>query len=163
MGVTVRNMEANDIGAVQQVAKSSWNATYKGIIPIYIQDRFLKSIYSIETLQRRLINSFLFVAETENKIVGFANFSPVNDDGETELGAIYLYPKYQGKGIGTALLNHGITKLKGIRKIYIHVEKNNQIGLMFYQAKGFIRGDEFKDYLFGHEVQTIRMSLNVES
>lgn len=161
MDVIIRNMEEKDIRAVQLVAKLSWNATYEGIIPLEIQSRFLKLAYSVETLKKRLSNSFLYVAQYKNKIIGFANFSPVTKDGETELGAIYLFPKYQGKGIGTALLNYGISNLQGVKEVYLHVEKNNTVGISFYQAKGFQKVDEFDDYLFEHKIQTIRMCLRV--
>lgn len=33
--------------------------------------------------------------------------------GEVELGAIYLFPEYQGKGIGTFLLQEEINSLEG--------------------------------------------------
>lgn len=161
MDVMVRNMEQKDIGAVQQIARSSWNQTYQGIIPLDIQDRFLKSAYSVETLERRLNNSIIYVAEVRGNIVGFANFSFVNEEGVSELGAIYLDPEYQGRGIGTTLLKHGIKNLKDVKEIYIHVEKNNIIGHNFYKAKGFKKVDEFNEVLFGHVVQTIRMNLRV--
>lgn len=163
MDIVVRKMVEKDISGVQQVAKASWNDTYKGIIPLNIQERFLKSAYSTDTMIRRLKNSFIFVAELERNIIGFANFSPVNKHGTTELGAIYLYPEYQRKGIGTALLEHGINHLEGVKEILIHVEKNNQSGFHFYQAKGFNKVDEFKDTLFGHVVQTNQMILRLDS
>src|SRR5690625_4654597 len=115
MDVFIRDMEEKDIRAVQKVAKSSWHATYEDIIPFPIQERFLQSAYSKETMIRRLATSFLFVAETENNVVGFANFSTVAKNGETELGAIYLDPEYQGRGIGTSLLKHGISQLSGVK------------------------------------------------
>ena len=73
-------------------------------------------------MKYRLKNTHLFVAEEEGEVIGFANFSPVRLQNEAELGAIYLLPDQQGKGIGSALLQKGIKALNGIRKLYIHVE-----------------------------------------
>ena len=42
-----------------------------------------------------------------------------------------------GKGIGTALLEKGIQRLRGAKEIQLNVEKNNRIGMDFYEAKGF--------------------------
>lgn len=156
MDVKIRQMEKEDIHAVQQVAKISWHDTYRGVIPFDIQERFLTSAYSNESLKRRLLNSFIFIAEVDQQVVGFANFSPIHQDGSTELGAIYLLPEYQGQGIGTALLMHGINTLAA-EAVYIYVEKNNQIGRSFYKARGFKKLSEFNDSLFGHEVETIKM------
>lgn len=76
-------------------------------------------------LEKRLSGSFMFVAESENKIVGFSDFSPVNSEGQTELSAIFLYPNYQGAEIGTALLREGIKNIENVKEIHIDVEKEN--------------------------------------
>lgn len=161
MAATIRTMHYEDIQQVQEVAKKSWNATYEGIIPLEIQEKFLNAAYNDERMKQRLERSFIFVAEVDGNIVGFANFSPVSDEGKAELGAIYLYPEYQGKGIGSTLLQQGINDLNGIKEIYINVEKDNQIGKNFYDAKGFQVVKEFDDDFDGHILKTVRMVLKV--
>lgn len=161
MAATIRTMHYEDIQQVQEVAKKSWNATYEGIIPLEIQEKFLNAAYNGERMKQRLERSFIFVAEVDGNIVGFANFSPVSDEGKAELGAIYLYPEYQGKGIGSTLLQQGINDLNGIKEIYINVEKDNQIGKNFYDAKGFQVVKEFDDDFDGHILKTVRMVLKV--
>ena len=157
----IRKMRHEDTEQVQDVAKTSWNATYEGIIPLGIQEKFLKSAYNDERMKQRLERSFIFIAEFNGRVVGFANFSPVKDDGKVELGAIYLYPEYQGKGIGSALLQQGIKDLEGIKEIYINVEKDNKVGKTFYDAKGFKVIKEFDDDFDGHILKTVRMVLKV--
>ena len=44
---------------------------------------------------------------------------------EAELGAIYLLPDQQGKD-RKCFITKGLTVLKGIRKLYIHVEAANE-------------------------------------
>ncbi|WP_066287779.1 GNAT family N-acetyltransferase [Bacillus sp. FJAT-29937] len=159
MNYSIRTMTIDDIPQIQNVAKTSWNYTYEGIIPKDIQDNFLVSAYNDEMMKRRLEHSHLYVAEIEGTIVGFANFSPVKEHGEIELGAIYLLPEYQGKGIGTALLSEGIHQIEGINEVYINVEKDNHIGRNFYDAKGFTLVSEFDDNFDGHILKTVRMVL----
>lgn len=161
MSNNIRKMEKEDIKQVQEVAKTSWNATYEGIIPLEIQRNFLNSAYNDEMMQRRLEVSSLYVAETDGKVVGFANFSFVKEGGEAELGAIYLYPEHQGKGIGTALLREGIKNLKNANSVYINVEKENNVGSTFYRAKGFKVVSEFDDNLEGHITKMLRMVLEI--
>lgn len=161
MELKVRKMGPNDIQQVQDVAKTSWNATYNGIIPIVVQESFLTSAYNNEMMLRRLERSHVFVAEFDEKIVGFANFSFVREDGEVELSAIYLYPEYQGKGIGSALLQEGIKNSQGVKEVYINVEKDNEIGRRFYEAKKFEIVKEFDDNFDGHILKTIRMIFKV--
>lgn len=160
MGFVIRKMKEEDIQQVQQVAKTSWNYTYEGIIPPEIQENFLKSAYNDEMMIRRLERSIIFVAEVDGKIVGFANYSPVKEEGKVELVAIYLYPEYQGNGIGTSLLEEGFN-LDGVKEISINVEKENRIGTTFYKAKGFKVVSEFDDDFDGHILKTVRMVLKV--
>ena len=161
MGYLIRKMRKENTVNVQDVAKKSWNATYEGIIPSAIQENFLKSAYSDKMMEKRLNGSLFLVAETENNIVGFANYSPINNKGEAELGAIYIYPEYQGKGLGSLLLQEGIRNLEGVKGIFINVEKENKIGKTFYEAKGFNVVEEFDDDFDGHILKTVRMVLEV--
>lgn len=159
MNYIIREMVKEDIEQVQDVAKKSWHATYEGIIPVEIQENFLKGAYNDEMMEWRLSNSLMLVAEADNTITGFANFTPVNEQGQTELSAIYLYPEYQGEGIGSALLNAGIEKLDNVKEIHLDVEKENRIGTTFYEAKGFKAVKEYDDDFDGHILKTVNMLL----
>ncbi|WP_339229010.1 GNAT family N-acetyltransferase [Oceanobacillus sp. FSL K6-2867] len=160
MDYVIRKMKKRDMKQVQDVATTSWNATYEGIIPLDVQERFLRAVYSKRNLKRRLRNTVFFVAEVNQRIVGFANYIHVPESGRIELAAIYIYPTYQGGGIGTAFLKAGINEF-GVQELYLNVEKNNQIGMNFYRAKGFKNIDEYDDYLDGHALKTVRMVLRV--
>ena len=161
MNFKIRNMTIDDINSVQDIAEKSWLATYAGIIPEEIQKRFLKAAYSDEMMHKRLNHSLFLVAETDSGVVGFANFSFANYQGETNLGAIYLYPGQQSRGIGTAMLQEGINQLDGVVSISVEVEKDNAIGKSFYEAKGFETVDEYDDEIDGHILKTILMTLNL--
>src|SRR5690625_7852609 len=99
-----------------------------------IQEKFLQSAYSDDMMVRRLETSLLLVAEQDNKVVGFANFSTVKDK-QSELAAIYLYLSYQGRGIGTDLLQQGICHLENENKISVQVVKDNEVGMNVNKAK----------------------------
>lgn len=161
MSINIRKMTMEDIPKVQQVAKTSWQTTYEGIIPAHIQERFLNTAYSDVMMEKRLGNTLFLVAENQGEIIGFANFSVLKDVRKVELGAIYLYKEYQGQGVGTALLKEGIRHLKDVKKIYINVEKENQTGISFYKSKGFEIETEYDDVFNGHTLKTARMVLKV--
>lgn len=163
MDFQIRKMQIKDITQVQDVAKTSWNATYKDIIPFQVQESFLRMAYSEGMLLKRLNNSLFLVSEFKGEIVGFANFYSEKNQEKVELAAIYFYPDYQGKGMGSALLQAGIASITGVNKIYVNVEKENEVGLRFYRAKGFEIIEEFDDDFDGHILKTVRMVLNVGS
>lgn len=159
MNYIIREMTVNDTKQVQDVAKQSWNATYDGIIPENIQENFLQSAYNDQMMEKRLSNSLMLVAEVDGNIVGFANFSKVSEAGVVELSAIYLYPAYQGNGIGSALLDNGIEALDNLNEIQLDVEKENTIGMNFYKTKGFKAVKEYDDNFDGHILKTVRMAM----
>ena len=157
MNTTIRKMHYEDSKQVQIITKTSWHATYEGIIPLEIQNNFLKLNYSDESMKRRIEHSIVYVAEVEGEIVGFANYSKVRDGGKVELAAIYLHPEFQGRGIGTALIQQAVKELDGIKEIYINVEKGNKIGMNFYEAKGFEVVKESEEEFNGHILKQVRM------
>lgn len=161
MELVIRKVIQEDIRRIQDIARKSWHATYEGIIPKNIQENFLNSAYSDQMMENRLNHSLVYVAEHDQHVVGFANYSPINQNGEVELSAIYIYPEYQGTGIGTALLRAGIDEIDGVKSIFIDVEKENKIGKNFYIAKGFTVIKEFDDDFDGHMLKTVRMMLEV--
>ena len=108
-------------------------------------------------MKQRIERSIVYVAEVKGKVVGFANYSTVRDGGKVELAAIYLYPEFQGKGIGTALLQQAVKELKGLKEIYINVEKDNKIGMNFYEAKGFEIVKESDIEFDGHILKQVGM------
>jgi ribosomal protein S18 acetylase RimI-like enzyme len=109
----------------------------------------------------RLRNSFIYVATIDEKIVGYANFFRLQNRGEIELGSIYILPAYQGKGIGSQLLEKGMKHSKELKIVYINVERENGIGRAFYHSKGFQLVDEFDDEFEGHLLKTMRMKLMI--
>ncbi|SDL01554.1 GNAT family N-acetyltransferase [Lacicoccus qingdaonensis] len=161
MNFTIREMNNEDIKPIQAIAQKSWNATYEGIIPEEIQNNFLAMAYSDEMMQQRLKHSFMYVAEMESEIYGFANFTPVDEKGLSELSAIYLNPDHQNKGMGTALLDKGIQNIEGLKEIRLEVEKENKIGMQFYKAKGFKVVKEYDEDFDGHILKTVIMNLEL--
>lgn len=159
MDLIIRKMLEADIPDVQYVAKKSWNATYQGIIPEDVQNSFLKVAYSDEMLKKR-IDQIIFVAEHDEKIIGFINLKETEQPNTYDLSAIYILPDYQGKRIGSRLIAHSIEPIKNFEKIFLEVEKDNINAVNFYKKLGFKIVDEYNDDFDGHILRTLRMSLS---
>lgn len=56
-----------------------------------------------------------------------------------EILAIAVLPKYQRKGIGSALLNHieRIARQLGLNRLSLHTAKENNLAHLFFQKAGF--------------------------
>jgi len=158
----IRKAQPEEINQIQDVARTSWNTTYEGVIPEKIQENFLNNAYSSINLIKRIESTLFLIAKVNERVVGFANFSDSGSENQVELTAIYLHPAYQHLGIGSALLETGLNMLGTAKKVYVDVEKENHIGRNFYQKKGFKIVEEFDDVFEGHALKTVRMIANLD-
>ncbi|MET1014277.1 MAG: GNAT family N-acetyltransferase [Paenisporosarcina sp.] len=149
-------MTYEDIEAVQLIAKLSWQDTYEGIIPTAIQDLFVEKAYSRAMLMKRIEKTSMYVALHKEEIVGFANFTRVDEDGDTELTAIYMHPSYQKLGYGKKLLQTGLDQIQAANQLFVYVESLNEKGRLFYEASGFTLLEEFDEYFEGHPLSTAK-------
>lgn len=106
--VTIRPETKADFQAITEV-------TIKAFRTLEISNHTEQFI--INALRAAGALSVSLVAEIHDRVVGHIAFSPVGISGGTEgwygLGPLSVVPRYQRQGIGTALLNEGLTRLKG--------------------------------------------------
>jgi len=107
--MVIRNETISDIEAISEVTKSAF-------LTLEISNHTEQFI--INALRTANALTISLVAEIDGQIVGHIAFSPVTiSDGSQNwygLGPVSVLPKYQKKGIGKALINEGLTLLKGI-------------------------------------------------
>ncbi|MGE6489394.1 GNAT family N-acetyltransferase [Paenisporosarcina sp. NPDC076898] len=149
-------MKQDDIAAVQQIAKISWHDTYEGIIPGDIQNLFIERAYSNAMMMKRLEKTSVYVAIHDEEIIGFANFTRVDEDGDAELTAIYLLPSHQHLGYGKKLLNEGLQHIQDAQQLFVYVESENQKGRAFYERNNFTCIEEFDEFFEGHPLSTAK-------
>jgi Acetyltransferases len=151
----IRRAEPDDVEKIRHIARTTWKATYEGLIPEDVQLNFINWAYSDENLRKRIQGSIFFVAEIEGQWVGFGNAAKKGN--HAELSAIYILPWFQNQGIGGCLLSAVVGELVGASEITVDVEAGNAIGERFYQAKGFTREKTFDDLFMGSKLKTCRM------
>lgn len=163
MSSVVRLATFHDLIAIQEVATCSWYHTYREIISANSIQQFIERAYSLSSLERRLQNTYLHVIEQNNQVVGFANFSKVDELGFVTLIAIYLLPENQGQGLGRKLIHFAIEKLHHVKGIYLEVSSENERAIRFYQSIGFKVQDKYTEPFFEDVLHTTKMIWNLSS
>lgn len=105
----IRKETASDIDAITEVTIAAFNT-----LPIsnHTEQFIIKALRSAGALTLSL------VAEFDGRVVGHIAFSPImisdGAKGWYGLGPVSVSPEHQRKGIGRALINEGLSLLKGL-------------------------------------------------
>jgi putative acetyltransferase len=105
--IVIRNETQDDVGAIAEVTV----AAFKTLEISHHTEQFI-----IGALRAGKALAVSMVAETEGRVIGHIAFSPVTiSDGTPNwygLGPVSVLPEHQRKGIGQALIKHGLSRLK---------------------------------------------------
>ena len=130
---------------IANVHIETWRTTYRGMMPDKLLDNLslaTRGNFWVGYLNNPPEGAFVLVAEDEaGEIAGFANAGPPRPeikDFESELYAIYVLEKQQGKGTGRKLVEATTRELerRGKRSMMLWVLKENEGSRRFYEALG---------------------------
>lgn len=133
--ILIRDEKETDYQAISDVTKSAFETME---ISGHTEQFIIEAVRAAKALTVSL------VAELDGRIVGHIAFSPVTiSDGTRDwygLGPVSVHPDFQRKGIGKALINEGLSRLRSLNAkgccLVGHPEYYRQFG--FRNPKGLI-------------------------
>lgn len=153
--IKIREACVDDIPAMRQVAITTYQDTFSHFNTPENLQAYFEQAYSLSSLTKELgeVNTKLFIAFEENKILGFARlrkYDEVRDwlgDNTIELQRLYVLTEAQGKSIGKMLMNHALSyaSQKGYDWIWLGVWERNYKAQEFYKKWGF---EKFSEHTF---------------
>lgn len=137
----IRQYRESDLAGIL----SSWENASKIAHP-FLEEEFLEQErYNIPNMY--LPNADTWVAEVNDIVVGFMALIG------NEVGAIFVEPDFQGKGLGKSLMD----KAKAIHgALEVEVFKENHIGRKFYSVYGFEQIEEKTHEQTGNKLLRLR-------
>ena len=146
-----------DAKGIQEVFYATWLDTYPNEeFNITIDDlkyRYRNSL-SEETIEKKkkIIeeksgDELYLVAKDDEKVVGVCYCEKEKD--LNQLRAMYILPKYQGKGIGTRFWNETLNFFDSTKDVIVDVATYNKNAIEFYEKLGFTdTGERFSEERF---------------
>ncbi len=142
----IRKSIPDDVYGIRRVQKITWLDTYPNekasitigdIESVFKDDDAPEGKKKIEARKERYKDKSkqIWVAEKDDQIIGFCSAGKEKEKGRVL--AIYVLPKYQGKGIGGRLMAEALNWLVKSKKIYVNVVEYNLKTIMFYKKFGF--------------------------
>lgn len=142
--VEVMKADTSHVTGIAQVCAAGWRSTYANIhSQVYIEE-VIEAYYNVDRILSEVTHSDAnwtgyYVAVDNGKVVGAAGGGML-DRTTGELFVLYLDPNRRGQGIGSQLLEAVTQALRnmGAKQQWVSVAKANQLGIPFYEARGFI-------------------------
>jgi len=109
LGIVIRNETDTDIDAITEVTITAFESLQ---ISNHTEQFIIKALRDANALTVSL------VAELDGRVIGHIAFSPVTISDGTQnwygLGPVSVSPEHQRKGIGKALIQEGLSRLKDL-------------------------------------------------
>ena len=163
MKLTFRKLTKEDVLTLREFSIKTYYDTFMNGNSEHVMQAYLDEAFAAEKLTEELQNpdsTFRFLY-ADGTLAGYlkVNRAPsqtdLNDPASLELERIYAAKKFQGKGIGQALMNKAVEIANGYNKKYIWlgVWEKNERALAFYRKNGFVKIGEHAFYM-GDDCQT---------
>ena len=136
---TITEMTEKHYYGKAYVQYAAWFETYRGLMPDeFLDNRKLESCYE-STLKHP---QDTYVALVDETVAGFIWYSPdareyTRKTGMSEINALYVLKKYQGHGIGRALMEKSLSMMPH-KEAVLYVLRGNNPAIGFYEHMGFM-------------------------
>ena len=143
--VTVRPARPDDAEGITRIQLTGWQRGYADLMPAaYLARRMAEEPQRVAARRTHLESAEgaeqTLIAVDGGAVVGFSNFGPDRDEPTFgEVYAIYVDPDRLSTGIGRAIMDEAVARLRGrqLTPVRLWVLAGNARGITFYERYGF--------------------------
>lgn len=144
--VELKAVDSKDVDSLQNDARQIWQQCYAEILNPEQIEYMLDWMYSPETIRREIDheNIIYSIIMHGNTRIGFCSWGPYGKvAGQAKLHKLYLFPDFQGKGLGSASLRQICDAIsrQGYTSVRLNVNKSNTAAIKAYERNGFKKAD----------------------
>jgi len=138
---THRVTTPRDIDAVAALAREIWNQHFPPVIGQEQVDYMLDKFQSAPAITRQIREGGYeyYLVVDEDQSAGYFALAPDENGGLIQLSKLYLNHSCRGRGLGRAVLAwiEEECLARGVRELWLTVNKDNAGPIAFYQRVGF--------------------------
>ncbi len=135
IGLAIREASEEDVDEIASVINEANYHAYRNIVP---EPYFRYPVVTPSEILNDMKRMKFYVYEVDEKIVGVAALEIVTNDVGW-IRWVYVHPRYQGKGIGTALMKHveKVARSLGLKRLRLLTHEKAVWAIRFYEKLGF--------------------------
>ena len=140
MAITFSTATPSDADAIAGLLATSWTATYGSYLTPDDLSAVAQEWHHPDRLRRQMSDprfEFLVARTDTGVLVGVATVARSDDGTTIAVLRLYVLPDYQGRGIGSQLLDRSLAAFPNARRIELQVAEGNPAGISFWTDRGF--------------------------
>lgn len=159
MAVWIIKPAEHHIPAISEICSKGWKQTVEGKLSAEYQEQNIAFWYDYKKIREDLEAGFYtHVAVVDSDVTGVIGGGMTGPD-VAEVFVLYMDEDYRYQGIGRRLLE-ALTELQkeqGATEQWVSVQEDNQRGIPFYEARGFVyQGKKSETTITGEEQVSLR-------
>ncbi len=163
MGLLIRQCALDDIHVLRDISYRTFSETFSDMNTFDDMKAYLDKAFELDKLRAELLNensSFYFLY-SDGAPAGYLKLNEVpaqtdiQDKQSLEIERIYVSKEFQGKGLGSCLMDKAISiaVLRRKKYVWLGVWEKNEKALRFYKKNGFYRIGAHS-FFIGNDKQT---------
>ena len=141
MDISIRLLGKDELKLVRQVADIVWPVTFKEILSPEQIDYMMEMMYAAKVMDKEFDEGIKFYGVFDGKnVVGYLIWGHYDGAPQTaKLHKCYLLPAYQGKGIGSMMLQkaQSMAREAGYKHLRLNVNRQNAKAIKAYVRNNF--------------------------
>ncbi|RKQ32672.1 GNAT family N-acetyltransferase [Oceanobacillus halophilus] len=139
MKISIVEPKPKHTESIATICANGWRQTVEGILSEKYQKQNIDLWYNHDRVLRDIKSKvYSYVALVHSDVVGVIG-GAMTEENKGEIFVLYMDENFRYKGIGTRLLE-ALTKQQiasGATEQWVSVQEGNQLGIPFYEARGF--------------------------
>lgn len=140
---------------IRNLAEEIWPIAFRDIISMEQIAYMIDWMYDLKSMQKQISEKttyhLVYADDSDIEPAGFCGYTEYADEKILKLDKVYVRSRYQGKGVGRAILDYSqeFSVAQGLKSVILATNKKNEKAISFYKKNNFRIIKSVKDDIGG--------------